>query len=57
MTYTICPLTKYERKRHNRKNGPVIVKRNGVNVVIPQCLINNNGSLKRKAVRLLEGAC
>lgn len=57
MTYTICPLTKYERKHHNRKNGPVIVKRNGVNVVIPQCLINNNGSLKRKAVRLLEGAC
>lgn len=57
MTYTICPLTKYERKNHNRKNGPVIVKKDGYNVVIPQCLINNNGSLKKKAVRIIEGAC
>ena len=46
--------SKVKTKKHEKKNGPVIVKRGDTTVVVPQSMINFTGELKIRARKMIQ---
>lgn len=46
--------SRVQRKKREKKNGPVIVKHGDTTIVIPQSMINFTGELKIRARKMIE---